>query len=81
MSNTVWTAELDNRYRCSVTRNGDYKGILTIVDSLSSKPDTLLTKDVELAFNAQFGPDAYDVAYWQELCAATVDKHNESEEQ
>jgi len=81
MNSLVWTADLDNRYLCTVMRAGDYKGILTIVDSLSSKPDTLLTKDVELTFNAQFGPDAYDVAYWQELCAATVDKHNESEEQ
>ena len=78
MNSLVWTAELDNRYTCTVMRAGDYEGKLTVVDS--STNSVLLSKIVDLAYNAQFGPDAYDVMYWEELCTKTVDSISEREE-
>lgn len=73
MSQCVWNAMLDDKYDCTVMRTvmrtGDYTGVLTIKEN----DETLFTKDVELSYNAQFGPDALDVMDWQNMIVEFID--------
>jgi hypothetical protein len=68
----IWQAELDGKYRCSVTRINKRGGTLRVEDTESGK--MLLEQDVGLLYGAQFGPDVEDVEKWQGICVAVVDR-------
>lgn len=67
---TVWEAELDEKYTCKVLRMGPYNGALMITDNLGK---VLFQKPVTMGFDARFGPDVDDVETWQEMCMEYVD--------
>ena len=69
----IWQAELDGKFKCSVTRINKRGGTLRVEDTESGT--TLLEQDVGLMYGAQFGPDVEDVEKWQSICVAVVDKH------
>lgn len=66
----VWEAELDGKYQCRVERTKDYKGRLTV----SCGELEILNEEVGLSYGAIFGPDVADVALWEDMCVAAVDK-------
>jgi len=68
----IWQAELDGKYKCSVTRINKRGGTLRVEDTESGK--ILLEQDVGLLYGAQFGPDVEDVEKWQGICVAVVDR-------
>lgn len=68
---TVWEATMDHRYRVTVTRLASHRGRLRIVDTASG--ELLHEEEVHLAYGAIFGPDAEDVAEWQETAVRVVD--------
>ena len=70
--NYIWEAELDGKYRCSVTRINKRGGTLRVEDTESGK--MLLEQDVGLLYGAKFGPDIEDVEKWQDICVAVVDR-------
>ena len=70
--NIIWEAELDGKYKCSVTRINKRGGNLRVVESATERE--LLNQDVGLMYGAQFGPDIEDVEKWQSICTAVVDK-------
>ncbi len=66
----IWSAELDNKYQCSVVRINKRGGNLRVVESATGRE--LLNQDVGLMYGAQFGPDVEDVEKWQSICIAVV---------
>ncbi len=58
----VWDDLLDNHYTVAVIRTQQYLGELTIAEGAK----ILYRKQVALSYNALFGPDADDVADWQQ---------------
>jgi hypothetical protein len=68
----IWGAELDGKYKCTVTRINKRGGNLRIVETATERE--LLNQDVGLMYGAQFGPDVEDVAKWQDICVAVVDR-------
>jgi hypothetical protein len=68
----VWGAQLDSRYLIEVQRKDDSSAVVCIFDHQDG--DKLLySKDTVLAYGARFGPDAADVARWENECAEFVD--------
>jgi hypothetical protein len=72
MSEVIWTSELDGKYTCSVVRINKRGGNLRLVETATGRE--LLNQDVGLMYGAQFGPDVEDVAKWQSICVAVVDR-------
>lgn len=70
-SQVVWGSVLDNIYKCTVTRIDDYNGLLKVVNTETDS--VLLEQKVMLSYRAAFGPDAGDVAEWQDLSVQAVD--------
>jgi len=68
----IWEDILDKRYICSVVRINKRGGNLRVVEKGTGRE--LLNQDVGLMYGAQFGPDIDDVAKWQEICVAVVDR-------
>jgi hypothetical protein len=68
----IWESMLDNRYKCTVTRISKRGGNLRVIDTESQRE--LLNQDIGLMYGAMFGPDVDDVAKWQDICAAVVDR-------
>lgn len=66
---TVWEANLDEKYECRVNRTKPYTGVLTITEDGKE----LFSKDVSIAYDAQFGPDVSDVMEWQDICVEFID--------
>jgi hypothetical protein len=77
----AWAAVLDKRYKIEVqrdTKGGDmihaqYNGFLVIFDS-QDNDKVILDEKVPISYGAVFGPDAIDVAEWQEMACEAVDK-------
>ena len=68
----VWENTVDEgAWRCTVTRTGDYTGVLTVVRA--SDDVEILREEVTLAYRAIFGPDIDDVAQWQAMAIAAID--------
>ncbi len=65
----LWEADLDDIYHCEVTRKTASLGVLRITKG----SETLLEKEVSLAYGAAFGPDIDDVMQWQNDCLDFVD--------
>jgi hypothetical protein len=70
----VWSSMLDNKYIVEVSRTAPYHGELTI----KVGDETLHREPVDLSFDALFGPDVADVAEWQEIAIAFIDKLQQS---
>jgi hypothetical protein len=68
----IWEADLDGKYKCTVTRINKRGGNLRIVETATERE--LLNQDVGLMYGAQFGPDIDDVNKWQDICVAVVDR-------
>ena len=68
----IWEAELDGKFKCTVTRINKRGGTLRVENTESGK--MLLEQDVGLMYGAQFGPDVEDVDKWQGICVAVVDR-------
>lgn len=68
---TVWEATMDDRYRVTVIRTASHHGRLRIVDTASD--DLVHEEEVRLRYGAIYGPDAADVAGWQETALRVVD--------
>ena len=66
----MWQAVLDGKWICSVTRTGEYSGVLTVENQ---QGEVVFKEDVSLAYGAVFGPDACDVALWEEKSVQVVD--------
>ena len=62
----VWQAILDGKYGCSVARINGSRGRLVVANEETK--EILLDKEVGLSYGAVFGPDAGDVAQWEEMC-------------
>jgi len=71
MEKPIWTATLDERYECNVTRNSHYSGQLKVFDNQEKK--YLYDEEVRLSYGATFGPDAIDVVEWQDKVVEIVD--------
>lgn len=69
----IWEEKLDDLYICKVTRIGEHRGKLTMIDPFDR---ILLEQDVGLLYGAIFGPDIEDIAYWQDLCIGVIDAQN-----
>jgi hypothetical protein len=67
----IWSSGLDEKYRCTVTREDAYSGTLRI--SLANTDEELTAKPVGLSYGAVVGPDMADVQEWQEFCISFVD--------
>jgi hypothetical protein len=72
MNDIIWRAELDTIFECTVTRTGEYSGILKVKNTANAF--VLLEKAVGLSYGAKFGPDMGDVADWQDQCCHVVDE-------
>ena len=72
----IWEATLDNIYHCSVVRINKRGGNLRLLETSTGRE--LLNQDVGLMYGAQFGPDVEDVAKWQDICVAVVDRDKKS---
>ena len=72
MTSNIWEADLDNEYKCTVTRINKRGGNLRVVENTTGRE--LLNQDVGLLYGAQFGPDVEDVAKWQDICVAVVER-------
>ena len=71
-SKVIWTAILDNRYKCEVQRTESYKGGLLIFDH-QSNDEMIYEVSVPISYNAQFGADIIDVAQWQDIVIRVID--------
>ena len=71
--NIIWESMLDGKFHCLVERINKRGGSLKVYDS--GTYEVLLEQDVGLLYGAQFGPDVEDVAKWQSICTAVVDRH------
>lgn len=69
----VYRATLDGHFAVQVLWDSPYVGILTVTDTRLASGEPLLIQKVTLAYNAQFGPDAADVADWQAMAITAVD--------
>jgi len=69
---TIWESELDGKFSCFVVRINKRGGNLRVVETATGRE--LLNQDVGLMYGAQFGPDVGDVAKWQDICTAVVDR-------
>lgn len=65
----VWQSTLDGRYEVVVVRVAPYLGLLMITVG----GETLLSRQVGLMYNAQFGPDISDVDYWKQIAVNFID--------
>lgn len=73
MRDVVWTATVDgNTWRVDVVQKGAYNADLEIY----RLPDETLVhrEEVGLSYQAMFGPDALDVAYWQDRAIEVIDE-------
>jgi len=72
MSDRVWSATLDGRWRCLVERikGTRYSGTLRVFDGSSEVP--IMVQPVTLR-PAIFGPDALDISRWMDTVADFVD--------
>lgn len=68
-SQIVWQSTLDGRYEVVVVRVASYLGLLTITVG----GETLLSRQVGLIYNAQFGPDISDVHDWKQITVNFID--------
>lgn len=71
----VWWSRMDGTFQVEVvhtTTEDASMGRLTIYEKATSL--VLHTADVEIAAGAPFGPDAADVAAWQQLATTAVDR-------
>lgn len=71
MRDVIWEAMLDGQWRCEVQRLSESMGLLTVVSE--DTDETLLSKEVPLAYGARFGPDVDDVEQWKVASEAAVD--------
>ena len=71
MTETIWENTLDQRYKCTVTRNSQYSGQLKIFDEDLQK--VLCDEEVRLSYSATFGPDVDDVRDWEDRIIKIVD--------
>lgn len=69
----VWWSRLDARWQVEVHRLRSYRGELVVFDHRDGDR-VALRREVGLSFDARFGPDVADVAEWQTLVAAFVDR-------
>ena len=72
--NLVWAGLLDLRYKIEVVRKEEenYRGDFLIFDGQAN--DALIhEEEVGVSYGAAFGPDAMDVAQWQDRAATIVD--------
>lgn len=71
MSEILWEATLDRRYRLFVEQTGDWTGVLRITDNQSGR--LLFQAATEISYGAVFGPDVFDIAGWQRIAEEFVD--------
>jgi hypothetical protein len=71
MTEIIWENTLDQRYKCTVTRNSQYSGQLKILDEDLNK--VLCDEEVRLSYGASFGPDVADVRDWEDRIIQIVD--------
>lgn len=67
----IWEGVLDDRYRVTVSRRSDYRGVLQVVDTETD--EVLHREEVGLSYGAMFGPDGADVARWQDRAIEVVE--------
>jgi hypothetical protein len=69
----VWASVCDCRFGIEIQRTEDpYAGVLCIFD-LDNGEALLHSENVTVAFGAPFGPDAADVASWQDKGVEFID--------
>lgn len=68
----VWRDTLDGRYLVEVQRTGPYTGTLVVFDH-DAGDRLIMETDVGLSYGALFGPDADDLAEWQEKVIKFID--------
>lgn len=67
----IWTAQLDNRYDCKVTRKDQSTGVLTVIDTNTG--NELINEEVVLSYDALFGPDIMDINSWEGRILEVID--------
>ena len=75
----VWYTGLDDKYSVLVFRTAPYKGMLHIYKGLLNEDKVELnSKEVDLSYDARFGPDFNDVEKWKDYCIDFIDNKYES---
>jgi hypothetical protein len=64
----IWSAMFDGKYAIKVTRTAPRRGELSVAEG----ENVLHREPVELAFDAQSGPDIDDVVGWREIASRFV---------
>lgn len=68
----IWEATVDNNtWKVQVVDTGNYSGRLEVIRV--SDGEVVYKEALHVAFNAAFGPDAADVACWQEKAIEVID--------
>lgn len=68
----VWWTRIDGRFQVEVQRTDTHMGELVVYDHQNGDKE-LLREAVVLSYGAVLGPDADDVAAWQERAIDFVD--------
>jgi len=67
--NKVWRNRIDNKYDIFVESKAPYKGDLVIQENKIE----LLREEVNISFDAKFGPDIEDVYKWEDRAIEFID--------
>ena len=72
MNEVIWQGMVDNnKFKCCVTRLTGRTGQLTVIVVETGK--IVLDTEVQLSYNAMFGPDVDDVRLWQDMSIDAID--------
>jgi len=71
--NLVFDSKLDGRFRCRVIRTKPYYGLLMVEDD-DKDGKLIISQEVGLAYNAEFGPDVEDLDAWHTMITDYIDR-------
>ena len=73
MNGIIYYNTIDNgAFTVIVKRKAERLGTLIVTETASG--EQILSKLVSVAFGGPFGPDVYDVTYWQHEAIEAIDK-------
>ena len=76
MNYTIWQCKLDRKYDVRVERVAPYEGELVICEN----GNMLTIKQVQISYDAKFGPDITDIADWEAFCIDYIDNKYQKNE-
>lgn len=70
----IWNNKIDDKYPVEVDRTAPYQGTLKVFSPDNSETP-VYQREVTIAYNAPFGPDAGDVSEWGTIACDAVDDY------